>query len=154
PAACASSASRTRQPPCTAGGQRRRQRQDAVRVGPMAHQCHPLATRSGSTAQTTAAAPPGRGGQAMIQLSPFQDLLFSAYTEEADRYQRALEVARQLPADFQQGGTGENQLQQIAALLDEVKLIEARIAETKQAWEASGQKPGPQLKSVLTRVTE
>ena len=85
---------------------------------------------------------------------PFQELLYTAYAEQADRYARALEVARALPADFQQGGAGEERLQQITALLNEVALIEARIAETKQAWQATGQKPDPQLKGVLTRVTE
>ena len=85
---------------------------------------------------------------------PFQELLTSAYAEEAERYTRALQMARELQASFQRGGTGEENLQQIMALLNEVALIEARITDAKQAWQASGQKPGPQLQGVLERVTE
>ncbi len=83
---------------------------------------------------------------------PFQELLLNAYTEQADRYTRALGVAQALPASFRQGGTGAAELQQIMALLDEVKRIEARIAATKKAWAATGQKPSSKLKGVLERV--
>lgn len=86
--------------------------------------------------------------------TPFQELLLNAYSEEAERYQRALQIAQALPGSFQGGNTGETELQQISTLLDEVRLIEARIAETKRAWEDSGQKPDPKLKGVLQRVAD
>jgi hypothetical protein len=84
----------------------------------------------------------------------FQELLFWAYTEEAACYGRALDVARELPETLKRGGSAAESLKEIQALLNEVALIEARIAEAKQRWQASCQEPGRALKRVLERVTE
>ncbi len=86
--------------------------------------------------------------------TPFQQVLTAAYTEEATRYERALELAKRLPKNLQTGQAPEEQLQEISHALNEVALIEARIAEAKDAWHLSGEKPGPELKHVLTRVAE
>lgn len=91
----------------------------------------------------------------MSQIStPFQELLLNAYTEEADRYSRALQVAEALPDSLRENGRGEAELQQITALIDDVKRIEVRIADAKHAWQASGQQPEPRLKRVLHHVAE
>lgn len=85
---------------------------------------------------------------------PFQEILLDAYTEEADRYVRAVHVAEGLPASLRGGGTGTAELRQITELLQEVQLIESRIADARQAWEVSGQKPGARLRTTLERVAD
>ncbi len=81
-------------------------------------------------------------------------VLIQAYTEEADRYSRALTLAADLPAALQHDSGANEKLQQVLALLDEVAVIEAGIAERKRQWQQTGQKPGSQLQSALENVAK
>lgn len=85
---------------------------------------------------------------------PFQELLLDAYTEEADRYVRAVHVAEGLPASLRRGGNGAAELRQITQLLQEVQHIETRIAAARKAWEESGHRPGARLRGTLERVAD
>jgi hypothetical protein len=79
--------------------------------------------------------------------------LCAAYRVEIDLYTRAAVVARDLPAAFPHGQQAEESAQKIVHYLDEVALIEARIAETKSGWLITHGKPGPEFKSILAQVT-
>lgn len=81
-------------------------------------------------------------------------LLRTAYEQEAECYQRALQLAEDLPALLQQGQDTDEKLRQILTCCDEVKAIEARIAQTKKRWQDQDEELGPELQSVLDRVTE
>jgi hypothetical protein len=81
-------------------------------------------------------------------------LLCQAYREEADHYTQALALAEDLSRALHEELGADAQLHTLAVHLDQVAVIEARIATTKQAWQKKGQKPGTELKKVLEQVAE
>lgn len=80
--------------------------------------------------------------------------LFQAYQAEAEHYARALRLAQTLRFRLQQGASVQEEMTLILACLDDVRTIEARIAETRTQWQQSGRKPGPELSAALNRVAE
>lgn len=87
-------------------------------------------------------------------MTPHDTLLCQAYHEEAERYAEALKLAEQLADSLRQGALAEDALQRLVTLLEEVALLETRIAPVKESWNQAGTSPSPELREVLARVAE
>lgn len=76
-----------------------------------------------------------------------EERLLAAYAEEADCYDRAVRLAETFcGTDFQAV------VPPILALLNEIAVREASIAEVKERWRQSGRRAGPKLGAVMDRI--
>jgi hypothetical protein len=80
--------------------------------------------------------------------------LVQAYRQQADHYRDALHQAGELLETLRAGQDSGEVSRQLAAALEAVAGVETRIAPLKQRWRERAHKPGPQLRNVLTQVTE
>jgi hypothetical protein len=83
-----------------------------------------------------------------------ESVLCAAYTQELDCYTKALEAARRLLPDLQQGSAGIESLQQLLVHLEDVAAIERRIGRTKDQWKLTGAKPSAALQRLLARLAD
>src|SRR5260370_17170087 len=110
-----------------------------------------LAARSRSAASSTAAAPAGPGEPTM-SFAQSATALCAAFQEETEHYERALRIARALPAAVQRGQDTEAQLQEIMTHLTDITRIEQRIAQPKHHWLQSNQEVTPALHAYPTHL--
>jgi cell division septum initiation protein DivIVA len=82
-----------------------------------------------------------------------ESLLCVACVAEADRYERAIRIARNLKVVLQEDQSCEDAIEQLQAILDEVAQIETQVVEPKRIWQAGGRKTGPALSVALERMT-
>jgi soluble cytochrome b562 len=78
--------------------------------------------------------------------------LCAAFQEETEHYERALHIARALPAAVQRGQDTESQLQEIMVHLTDIARIEQTIAEAKHHWLQSKEEVSPELEAYRTRL--
>jgi hypothetical protein len=89
----------------------------------------------------------------MNKLAALEASLCAAYAEEREHYAQALALANILCDPNTSLAEGHERLQQILALLDSVRRIEDTLGESKQAWQASGRRPGEPFALVLAQVS-
>src|SRR5262245_33722328 len=83
--------------------------------------------------------------------------LCTAYEEQARYYAQALAAAERLAPALREGKSAagpsaHDVLDQIVALLGQISEVESRIAPVKKCWHETGQKPGPALDDLLSRI--
>jgi hypothetical protein len=83
-----------------------------------------------------------------------ENILCSAYDEEAGLYTRALQLTEETSSTCTLGQNANEKLAHVARLLDAVAAVEERIAGTKSLWRQLNQHPGAQLVAATAHVKE
>ena len=78
--------------------------------------------------------------------------LCQAFREQATLYDRALSLADSLTPSLRRGEDVTDTLGQVVALLEQVSVLETRLALSWKLWEKKGRQPGPELTAVLAEV--
>ena len=78
--------------------------------------------------------------------------LHSALLNEAECYERAVAVVERLDAQLAAGGDGEALVRELHGWLEKTAAIQSTTAPARQAWQAAGERSGPELRSILDRV--
>jgi hypothetical protein len=83
--------------------------------------------------------------------SGLEEKLCAAYRQQADCYRRAVAVVAQVPAALAQADQGVL-MKRLAAILDDIAAIDSGMRASKQAWQAAGRSPGPELQAAVGEV--
>lgn len=78
--------------------------------------------------------------------------LRAALLNEAECYEHAAAVVERLEAQLAAGGDGEALVRELHGWLAKTAAIQSSTAPARQAWQAAGARPGPELRSILDRV--
>ena len=86
------------------------------------------------------------------QADATEQLLCDAFRRQAEHYAAALEVARQLFAETSRWEVDVQSLEQIRGHLHHVESIDSNIRQAREAWHASGSRPGSELQAIVDRL--
>jgi hypothetical protein len=73
--------------------------------------------------------------------------LCQAYREQTELYGQALDLVR-----APRTGAASDWVQNLLGLLDQIGVIDGRLAAARQRWQESRAQPGPELRGLIVRI--
>jgi hypothetical protein len=80
--------------------------------------------------------------------------LIAGYRQELAAYQRALQAATELPAALHAASESSGFLEPLLSALEDVRMIDERLAQAKRQWNEKRLKPGKELAELLGQLTQ
>ena len=87
-------------------------------------------------------------------MSDSENLLASAYHEQAQLYAGALGIMDRLTDALQQGSAGQTEIHELAARLEEIRRLDTAISDARATWKQTQRAAGPHLAKAMQQVIE